>query len=104
MSQKPLSSHTNGTRTGSVHSSPVEVRDDGLHVVRPHFGAGAADVELMFDGRGWATPPTVWALDTAGNRVAEVPATLEDATLRFRVCTAGSEGGRIYYEIGRPQP
>ncbi len=43
----------------------------------------------------------VFALDTAGNRIAEVPSQLEDGVLRFRVCTAGPEGGRIYYEIVR---
>ena len=44
---------------------------------------------------------TVYALDTAGNRVAEVPAKLENGALRFRVSTAGPDGGRIYYEIVR---
>ena len=46
--------------------------------------------------------PCVWALDTAGNRVAEVPATYEGGVLRFRVSTRGPDGtGRIYYEIVR---
>ena len=70
----------------------------------PLVEAGEADVELRFDplaGGAGAEPPSVWALDTAGNRVAEVPASFEGGTLRFRVRTAGPEGGRIYYEIGR---
>ena len=88
----------------------------------PLVEAGEADVELRLDplaggagaervlqapasavaaGGAGAEPPAVWALDTAGNRVAEVPASFEGGTLRFRVRTAGPEGGRIYYEIGR---
>ncbi len=84
--------------------------------------AGAADVELKLaaeaprsdigGGQGKEAPRPfpagwrVWALDTAGNRVAEVPCDLSvsgegTALLRFRVCTAGPEGGRIYYEMVR---
>ena len=65
--------------------------------------AGAADVELRLEGRNGAAPQdfAVFALDTAGNRIAGVPATFENGALRFRVCTAGPEGGRIYYEIVR---
>lgn len=43
----------------------------------------------------------VFALDTAGRRVGEIPSRVENGVLRFRVCTAGEEGGRIYYEISR---
>lgn len=46
----------------------------------------------------------VFALDTAGNRIAEVPVTYDTATgvLRFTVSTRGPDGrGRIYYEIAR---
>ncbi len=46
----------------------------------------------------------VFALDTTGNRVAEVPVTYDTATgaLRFTVSTRGPDGrGRIYYEIAR---
>ena len=82
----------------------------------PLIEVGAADVSLRLDTAaanhsslvtrhssldGGCNAPTVFALDTAGNRVAEVPAQLEDGALRFRVCTAGPEGGRIYYEIVR---
>ena len=41
------------------------------------------------------------SLDTAGRRVGEIPSRVENGVLRFRVCTAGKEGGRIYYEITR---
>ncbi|MBR4615138.1 MAG: hypothetical protein IKO55_05980, partial [Kiritimatiellae bacterium] len=69
----------------------------------PLVAAGAADVtmQLSTDGGAWATSPTVWALDTAGRRVAEVPAAFSDGALRFRVSTRGPEGGRLYYEIVR---
>ena len=53
--------------------------------------------------RGTAAP-TVFALDTAGNRVAEVSATYDTVAgvLRFTVSTRGPAGkGRIYYEIVR---
>ncbi len=46
----------------------------------------------------------VFALDTAGNRIAEVPVAYDTATgvLRFTVSTRGSDGrGCIYYEIAR---
>ena len=46
----------------------------------------------------------VFALDTAGNRIAEVPVAYDTATgaLRFTVSTRGPDGrGRIYYEIAR---
>lgn len=87
----------------------------------PLIEAGEADVELRLDplaggagaervlqatatagasGGAGARPPAVWALDTAGNRVAEVPATCEGGVLRFRVSTRAPDGsGRIYYEI-----
>ena len=50
-----------------------------------------------------SVPATVWAssLDTAGRRVGEIPSRVENGVLRFRVCTAGEKGGRIYYEITR---
>ena len=69
----------------------------------PLVAAGAADVELRLSpvGGSGATPPTVWALDTAGRHVAEVPAAFADGALRFTVSTHGPEGGRIYYEIVR---
>ncbi len=44
----------------------------------------------------------VFALDTAGNRIGEVPCRIEDGILHFRVSTRGPDGkGRIYYEIAR---
>ena len=69
----------------------------------PLVAAGAADVELHLSSYGGsgAMPPTVWALDTAGRHIAEVPADFTDGALRFRVSTHGPEGGRIYYEIVR---
>ncbi|MBP5544187.1 MAG: hypothetical protein ILM98_08935 [Kiritimatiellae bacterium] len=77
---------------------------------RPLVRVGAADVALRLvpragGVRGEDSPcpfPAewrVWALDTAGRRICEVPATFSDGALRFRVSTNGPEGGRIYYEI-----
>ena len=72
--------------------------------------AGAAEVELRLAAEAARSDiPAkwrVWALDTAGNRIAEVPCDLAVSgaardILRFRVSTAGPEGGRIYYEIVR---
>ena len=67
----------------------------------PLVRTGAADVELRLspEGGAGATPPTVWALDTAGRRVGTIPSRVENGILRFRVCTAGPCGGCIYYEI-----
>lgn len=67
----------------------------------PLVEAGSADVELRLDGAEVAAPPAVWALDTTGKRIAEVPFSFNGGTLLFRVCTATPEGGRIYYEIAR---
>lgn len=67
----------------------------------PLVEAGAADVALRLDGAAEAAPPAVWALDTTGKRIAEVPFSFNGGTLLFRVCTAAPEGGRIYYEIAR---
>ena len=76
----------------------------------PLVRAGAADVALRLEPRAGGvrvedSPRSfpaewrVWALDTAGNRVGEIPAVLDDGVLRFRVSTAGPQGGRIFYEI-----
>ena len=82
---------------------------------------GAAEVELRFVSLGGETARrpqsdhlngeaalngadgfTVYALDTAGRRIGEVPAKVCDGMLRFRVSTRGSDGkGCIYYEIVR---
>ena len=67
----------------------------------PLVRTGAANVELRLspEGGAEATPPTVWALDTAGRRIGTIPSRVENGILRFRVCTAGPCGGCIYYEI-----
>ena len=84
----------------------------------PLVRAGAADIELRLDdsasnhsspvtrhpsldGEAAARGFTIYALNTAGNRVGEIPAILDDGVLRFRVSTAGPQGGRIFYEIVR---
>ena len=83
----------------------------------PLIEAGSADVSLRLDESAAnhsslvtrhssldgeaASGFTVYALDTAGNRIAEVPSQWKAGALHFRVCTAGPEGGRIYYEIVR---
>ena len=60
---------------------------------------GEAEVELRL---GAGAAPTVYSLDTAGNRTGKVPSRFEDGVLRFRVSTRGPDGkGRIYYEIAR---
>ncbi|MBR3085812.1 MAG: hypothetical protein IKH04_05345, partial [Kiritimatiellae bacterium] len=71
---------------------------------RPIVRTGKAQVEIRFKCPpifNAGDPFCVFALDTAGNRVAEVPVTFEEGTLRFTVCTADTEGGRIFYEIAR---
>ena len=87
---------------------------------KPLVEAGVADVELQLDefaanhsslvtrhspldGEAASSGFSVFALDTAGRRVGEVPATFSDGTLRFRVSTNSADGGRIYYEIVRVQ-
>jgi hypothetical protein len=60
---------------------------------------GEAEVELRLAA---GATPTVYSLDTAGNRTGEVPSRIEDGVLRFHVSTRGPDGkGRIYYEIAR---
>ncbi len=60
---------------------------------------GEAEVKLQF---GAGSAPTVYSLDTAGNRTGEVPSSIEDGVLRFHVSTRGPDGkGCIYYEIAR---
>ena len=60
---------------------------------------GEAEVELLLAA---GATPTVYSLDTAGNRTGEVPSRIEDGILRFHVSTRGPDGkGRIYYEIAR---
>ena len=60
---------------------------------------GEAEVELLLAA---GAAPTVYSLDTAGNRTGEVPSRIEDGILRFHVSTRGPDGkGRIYYEIAR---
>ncbi|MBR4611763.1 MAG: hypothetical protein IKO40_03515, partial [Kiritimatiellae bacterium] len=60
---------------------------------------GEAEVELRL---ATGATPTVYSLDTAGNRTGEVPSRIEDGVLRFRVSTRGPDGkGCIYYEIAR---
>ena len=60
---------------------------------------GEAEVELRLSA---GSAPTVYSLDTAGNRTGEVPSRIEDGVLRFRVSTRGPDGkGCIYYEIAR---
>lgn len=67
--------------------------------------AGAAAVELRIQplkreaALNGVDGFTVYALDTAGNRTGEIPCALENGALRFRVSTAGPNGGRMYYEI-----
>ena len=62
---------------------------------------GRLSGEAALKGEGGVA---VFALDTAGNRIAEVPVAYDTATgaLRFTVSTRGPDGrGRIYYEIAR---
>ena len=75
--------------------------NDKSNVIAPQAHVIATEGGSSLREDGGCVAPTVFALDTAGNRIAEVPAQLRDGVLRFRVCTAGPEGGRIYYEIVR---
>jgi hypothetical protein len=73
----------------------------------PLVEAGEAEVTLKFAAEGAEAASVdggcrVFALDTAGNRVAEIPFSFADGALRFRIRTDGPEGGRIHYEIVRP--
>ena len=81
---------------------------------KPLVEVGSAEVELRLAAHAEAKPetaahaepihPAVWSLDTAGNRVSEIPAAYDPATgiLRFTVSTRGTDGhGRIHYEIAR---
>ena len=115
---RPLAS---SSRILLVHLTDVQgdgarFADDTRQVLLDWGGAplvevGAADVELRLapcgeaagGTRGEASPRllSVFALDTAGRRVGEIPSRVENGALRFRVCTAGEEGGRIYYDISR---
>ena len=71
----------------------------------PLVAVGSAEVSLSLAQDGADAPssgtPAVYSLDTAGNRIGEVPSRIEDGTLRFTVSTRGPQGGRIYYEIVR---
>ena len=99
-----------------VQGDGARFADDTRQVLLDWGGAplvevGAAEVELRLAPCGEAAgeargedsprPLSVFALDTAGRRVGEIPSRVENGVLRFRVCTAGEKGGRIYYEITR---
>ncbi|MGN0851939.1 MAG: hypothetical protein ACI4Q3_01025 [Kiritimatiellia bacterium] len=43
----------------------------------------------------------VWGLDTTGRRLARIPATAEDGTLRFTATVKGPAGARLLYEVVR---
>ena len=84
----------------AVGSAEVTLR---LHTPNPAKSAnavnGANDANGVNDANG--ANYVVWSLDTAGNRVGEIPSRVEDGILRFTVSTRGPHGGRIYYEITR---
>ena len=99
-----------------VQGDGARFADDTRQVLLDWGGAplvevGATEVELRLAPCGEAAgeargedsprPLSVFALDTAGRRVGEIPSRVENGVLRFRVCTAGEKGGRIYYEITR---
>ncbi len=71
--------------------------------------AGEAEVELKMDCETASGGFHVFALDTAGNRRAEIPAVLEAARpensphqiLRFTVSSRQPFGGCLYYEVER---
>ena len=94
------------THLTDVQGEGARYADDSRKILlkwgkAPLVEVGAADVSLRLDGGSGAEPPSVWSLDTAGNRTATIPAVFEDGALRFRVSTNDPEGGRIYYEIVR---
>lgn len=67
----------------------------------PLIEVGSADVELRLNEGAGAEPPSVFALDTSGRRVASVPSRVENGVLRFTVSTRQPFGGCLYYEIVR---
>ena len=69
----------------------------------PLVEAGEAMVSLRLsaDSAADPSPPSVFALDTSGRRIAEIPAASEKGVLRFQVRSATPGGGRLYYEIVR---
>jgi hypothetical protein len=87
-----------------VQGEGVRYADETRQVLEKWGGgtlveAGEAEVSLKLSANG-AANVRVWALDTAGRRVAEIPATFEDGALRFRVSTVAPDGtGRIFYEM-----
>ena len=99
------------THLTDVQGEGVRYADDSRTILlkwgkAPLIEVGVAEVTLKFaaEDAGAASVDggcRVFALDTAGNRVAEVPFSFADSALRFRIRTDGPEGGRIHYEIVR---
>ena len=62
--------------------------------------AGTAKVSLALDA---PASYAVWALDTAGRRVAQVPAAVTDGRLAFTADVKGAAGAQMLYEVVRKQ-
>ena len=90
-------------RTGAadveLRLSESEVRSPESEVRSPESKVRGPESEVRSPEGPKKTPPTVWALDTAGRRVGMIPSRVESGVLRFRVCTAGPRGGCLFYEI-----
>ena len=63
--------------------------------------SGEADISLALRGASGTRPPSfkVYALDTAGHRLAEVPCRWEAGRLNFIASSRQKFGGCMYYEI-----
>ena len=64
----------------------------------PVVRAGRAKVSLALNAPG---AYDVWALDTAGHRLAQVPAAVTDGRLAFTADVKGSAGAQMLYEVVR---
>ncbi|MBR0459949.1 MAG: hypothetical protein IJJ26_11985 [Victivallales bacterium] len=58
---------------------------------------GQADVSLKLAPGSWK----VWAIDTSGKRLAEIPATYQNGTLRFRTSVFNKFGSVFAYELAK---
>ncbi len=65
---------------------------------RPLVRDGSAEISLARDAAAPAV--TVWALDTSGRRLEQVPSALKDGRLMFTAAVRGPRGARMLYEIG----
>ena len=66
----------------------------------PVVRAGTAKVSLALSA---SAAYDVWALDTTGRRMAQVPAAVADGRLAFTADVKGAAGAQMLYEVVRRQ-